>query len=82
MSMPHLMSFTYHEINDKIGVKKLLFRSEISKTNIIKMTILCFIHNSHFSTGDMVQVVYRAGIDTTPLIESGVYYHGFTGFRI
>ena len=35
------------------------------------------------STGDTVQVVYRTGLDTTPLYVEGVYnLNGFTGFRI
>ena len=35
------------------------------------------------STGDEVQVVYRASTDTTPLLESTInYWNGFTGFRI
>ena len=35
------------------------------------------------SKGDMVQVVYRDGTDTTPLWENTTWYwNGFTGFRI
>ena len=41
------------------------------------------INNLLSLTGDTVQVVYRNGVDTTPLFAAtGYYYNGFTGFRI
>ena len=41
------------------------------------------ITNLAWSTGDMVQVVYRLGSDATPLwAATNYYYNGFTGFRI
>ena len=54
-------------------------------------SLKCFVllsfkmFNNHIFNfvGDTVQVVYRVGLDTTPLqASSEYYYHGFTGFRI
>ena len=54
---------------------------KIKKTCCLKKNKLLIVFTL---TGDMVQVVYEQGTDTTPLYDdtASYYYNGFTGFRI